>query len=140
MSEIAPLTTNACFQRGISIMRLALGYKTGLPKDWKIDRGGKDSPYTIEDELQAILQSFPCHRVRIICSDATAKCCGLKRNQYIQGYRANLTKFGNTYIFAISLMHNSNGACHFLLGNPISDLEPFIRYAVVVSIKEYLDE
>lgn len=136
MTEIAPISDYGCLQRGVSTMRLALGYEKGLPDNWSITTGGLDSEWTLVDELYAVLESFPRHHVRIICEDVQAKIWGLGRDEYHGLPRTNIFKYEDTHIFAFSYMHNRFGACHFLIGHPVDDMEPFICYVVSVSIEE----
>jgi len=117
-------------------MRLALGYEQALPDGFKIHDGGIYSKWQLKDELSTLLTSFPQHHVRIICADHQAEVWELKRNEYHTGPKANVEKFENGHIFAISYMHNRFGECHFLIGSPVKDMLPFIRYTVSVSMKE----
>ena len=135
--EIAPMTNYGCLQRGLSIMRLALGYKKGLPKDWWLTQGGSKNGATMADELRTVLSAFPKHHVRIICSDIRAKAWGLKRHEYHKGpSRKHIARFDNTHIFAISYMHNAAGESHFMVASPTRDMMPLTKYIMSVSIKE----
>ena len=137
--EIAPVSNYRCLRRGVSIMRLALGYTKGLPYNWEIANGGLNSKWTIIDEISAILRSFPKHHARIICSDTQAREWKLQRHEYHTGPgRGKFAKFENSHILAISYMHNSYGESHFMIASPVKDMMPFTRYVASVSIREKL--
>jgi len=134
MTELG--TGYQCLRRGISIMRLALGYAEPLPDGFEIHDGGIHSKWQLIDEIRALLMSFPKHHVRIICPDHQAEVWELKRSEYHTGPRANVGKFENSHVLAISYMHNRFGECHFLIGSPVQDMLPLIRYTISVSMKE----
>lgn len=129
---IAKGSNHGCLQRGISIMRLALGYEKGLPDGWHCNRRGN---FSMRDEVHAVLNAFPRHRTRIICSKGKAKALELGRTQYFSRFRANVDKFIDNHIFAVAYMHNQYGECHFFVGNPVVDMRPFTIYVLAVSIK-----
>jgi hypothetical protein len=137
MGEIAPLYSDGCLARGISIMRTALGYEKGLPEGWKISSETRKE-FTILDEMQAVVNAFPEHVVRIICTKDLAREAHLRRDQYIEGIFANHLKAANNHIFAYAYVQeiaNLHIFPHFVISNPTSDMINYILYTVMVSIK-----
>ena len=123
MAEIAPLSNERCVHRGVSTMRLALGYETGLPEDWWFKpEGGLDSPNGFADEIRQIKQAFPNHDAVIFCNPTYTNLWqphGLRHDEYTNLYSLPaMCPTGDEALFAFSYIHHGNRA-HFVVGNPV---------------------
>ena len=104
-------------------MRLALGYKTGLPEDWWFKpEGGPDSPNGLADEIRQIKQAFPQHDVVIFCNPSHERLWeqrGLRCSEYMSLHTLPIAcPTGDEALFAFSYVHHGNRA-HFVVGNPV---------------------
>lgn len=135
VSEIAPLHEDGCLGRGISIMRLALGYEKGLPDGWKLFSHTR-TQYTVKDEILAVANAFPEHTVRIICAKGLAEAVGLRRDQYIEAFYANPKKVANNFMFGFAYtthIINLYMINHFIVANPTNEMASYTIYTVMVS-------
>jgi hypothetical protein len=64
--EIAPASQRRCYNRAISTMRLALGYKTGLPSGWAFD-----GSVPFRDVVTSLSKAFPNHNVYLCVPRST---------------------------------------------------------------------
>jgi len=136
MAEIAPLSNERCVHRGISVMRLALGYNAPLPQDWWFKpNGGRYSPHGLADEIRQIKQSFPQHNVVIFCNlnyKYLWEDWGLQRHEYmsLETLEIVYSLIDDDAIFAFSYLHNGNTRSHFVIGNPVDSVPTL--YAVAI--------
>jgi hypothetical protein len=136
MVQIAPSSKQRCVQRGISTMRLALGYKTGLPKDWWYKPEGGTGSWYMTDEIRQILESFPRHKVIIYWFDSkVARECG-EYGLPVKDGDVLFTigeQWHDEHLLGFSYRH-AYDACHFVVGSPTDDMH--IMYLVAVSLNK----
>lgn len=104
-----------CVQRGISTMRLALGYKTGLPKAFKAVM--KPTGLDFLDMVRLARLSFPGHEVLIFCNQ-------LKYMDNVQSLgqlnRCFRPLWEDKYLWGFSYTVESTLESHFVVGMPIT--------------------
>jgi len=141
MAQIASLSNWRCIHRGVSIMRLALGYETGLPNDWWYRPEGGLGYNGCTDEIRQILQSFPQHDVAVFCPSEYAKRWELRPEEYTEKNTlytlVGSEEWQDDHIFAFSYFHNKNLNIHFVVGNPTFNDEHLLAYVIAVSIKKH---
>lgn len=125
MAEITQASNGHCFDHGISVMRLALGYKRGLPDGWPFDLAK-----TVKIIFQLTGLAFPDRPVLIWGSKPRYK---LPKNVQYQGNEV-IIKNTDKYLWGFSYSENSDGPGHWVIGEPIWCGLNHILCVVAVSI------
>ena len=133
--DIVPgLGNYRCVERGISTMRLALGYSTGLPKGWSCEL--VTTGMLMKDIFDLFRQAFPGREVHIYIPDgAVLKFPGTKP---ISILGPDLTH-PNDYLFAFAYTTESTEESHFVIGAPTTyggELQAL--YILAVSLEGYV--
>lgn len=104
-----------CTQRGISTMRLALGYKTGLPKGFEVTM--KPKGMDLYDAVRLAQLSFPGRGVLIFCTRQLEYMDGVQPlSQFNQRTRPDWNK----YLWGFSYTVESTPESHFVVGTPVA--------------------
>lgn len=104
-----------CVQRGISTMRLALGYKTGLPKGFEAVM--KPTGLDFCDMVCLAWSSFPGREVLIFCSQLKYMDNVQSLGQFNQRFRPN---WADKYLWGFSYTVESTPESHFVVGAPVT--------------------
>ena len=124
MNQIAGTSGDRCLDRAISTMRLALGYKTGLP-----DTMPKLGQRHISQVVCALPIFFPDHRVKVWC---TAKDYTEAPNLTHQGEESRGGQDDLLMAFAYRVNENEE---HIVVGEPAGDLSVSLIFGVELGDK-----
>lgn len=122
---IADTSQNKCVHRGISVMRLALGYPTGLPAGFP-----KNGPMEFTSIIRWFARSFP-DRDTFAWHPEWWRVKHPANMVYFGGLPAEKVDDRFLTAFAIPCPGNETDA-HFLVGEPIKDMR--IEYVLRVTI------
>lgn len=118
---IVPAGTHKCVNHAISVMRLALGYSSGLPSDWYW------SGYLLRDGHELFQRAFPKHEVYLFVPDDTvAEFPGATPMSQIKYYHAD------EHLWAFA--YPTGTGHHFVIGMPVVE-EGEIQAASVLAVK-----
>ena len=132
--EIAPASKSRCYNRAISTMRLALGYKTGLPKGWAI---GGCVPFS--EVLAGLAIAFPEHNTYLcVAQDAYDKLMarGYQRSRihFMPSVLGLVTKRQDDFLWAFQYQGNKEN--HVVLGVPWDDNGYIpLKYGYVIGVQ-----
>lgn len=129
MSEIADMYEGKCVDRAISTMRLALGYKSGLPKNNWSEITTSDRDVTTVIEMLDI--SFPGREIKTWCTNENWEKAKTENTNFM-GRSAICNRESNSYLFAFSYHGDTNG--HMVVGWPVAYGEKEIGLIVGVMI------
>lgn len=108
MSKIANGSNSHCIERGISTMRLALGYEKGLPDNWEI--GERD----VLGLIYALGLAFPDHKVLAWYNEAGPA----KTLPNVQAWQTNEMPDLTWDEYLIAFAYGEDGRSHFVIGTP----------------------
>ena len=114
--DIVPQGDENCVAHMLSVMRLALGYKTGVAE-------GYDTPDRSLDEWETMRlawDSFPGRHVVFAHSNDHAGLCRL---------------LGEDYLFAFSYMQDGDDSGHCVIGLPSRTDDMIIKWVLAVSVE-----
>lgn len=119
--EIAPASDSRCFERAMSTMRLALGYKTGLPKKWQ-----PTQTIGVLGIAMRLSSTFPKHEV-VLClwpEDYEKLMWHFphRKNPLIIPHPFELVnKCQDDYLWAFNYRNNDDTDGHLVVGLPWDD-------------------
>lgn len=125
MSEISLASGRHCVERGISIMRLALGYKTGLPDRWPLNC--KKRRKTI---FQLLGLAFPDRDCFVWCDNSPFY--KLPKNVVFENDLSFLDI--DEYLFAFGYGDKKTKQGHWVVGEPTAFGLDYIVCVVAVKI------
>ena len=134
--DIASAYPNRCVEQGISVMRLALGYSTGLPDGWSctLAPGG----ILLEDIFDLFNQAFPGREVRVFVGDGRVS--EFSGTEPISKFLDMIHDSLGDYLLAFGYTTESVSESHFVIGFPITyngELQAVYILAVSLLEKEY---
>jgi hypothetical protein len=126
MGEIADAYDGKCVDRGFSTMRLALGYKRGLPESWV------SQTISIRKFLNLLPSVFPGRRFRIWGDPKLCK--GSFLWEHYIGTEYSTTAESNNWLTAF-VYGPQEGKSHFVIGEPtvFGDMEVSLIIAVAIA-------
>ena len=147
MIDIKPASNRGCLERGISTMRLALGYDDGLPRNWLLpERPTRRDTFA---EVEAMLHAFPCRRVIFFLyhehleDEYLERCPSLSPQNFLRPddigaiKDEDLPRWYDDYLWGFCYKYSQNNDWHFVIGAPCSKDDVLeIRWAIAVSIAE----
>lgn len=113
--DIADGSGYYCTQRGISTMRLALGYKTGLPKGFEVVM--KPTGLDLYDVARLAWLSFPDREVLVFCNQLKYMDNVQPLDQFNQSFRPD---WQDKYLWGFSYTVESTPEAHFVIGTPVT--------------------
>lgn len=132
MDNIAGTAGGKCFERGISTMRLALGYEEGLPLEWNCP-----FPTSSRGIVDMLPIAFPGRAIRVWHSDWGIM-EGLRSPQWFyMGTDYETTEESDNWLAAFAYVDRNDTKGHFVIGEPATYGEDHqIAMIVAVSLEK----
>ena len=121
--KIADASNGRCVARGISTMRLALGYEEALP--FPIDHSPDGA------QMVALMgECFPDRKVLLVCASSVIDVTNLPNNvEYLGDHIGGLSH--DKYLWCFSYVGGDENRAHFVIGSP----EFHLRFHQVFAIE-----
>lgn len=132
--EIAAASGSRCYNRAMSTMRLALGYRTGLPKGWPYN-----GTVSFRNVVKSLTTAFPKHNVYLCVSQPT---CDMLIDSGYQQSRVRfepsvldlVTEREDDFLWAFQYEGKKDG--HIVLGVPWDENGNVpLRYGYVIGVQ-----
>lgn len=126
MHTIARQSGGNCVFRGLSTMRLALGYRCGIPKGYT-----PTGRMHVGDIVAMLHDWFPRHQVSVWCDVADAA----RRKKHVTYAGSNFPLDSNVDNYLIGFSYYIDDDCsHFVIGAPLLAHEP-MRGSLCIAVK-----
>ena len=132
MTIIAATASGKCVQRGLSTMRAALGYKTGLPETWE------DKRYKVVDILKVLHSVFLGRKLRVWHGDMYSTKDLRSPHWEYMGDTYSTTEESDDWLMAFAYRGDDETEGHFLIGEPVcygSSSVLILFFAVSLEVK-----
>ena len=118
--DIVPQGDENCVAHTLSVMRLALGYKTGVPEGYELT----DRCLTHGESLAAAEDFFPDRHVIFAFTNASVLFCSLLKDDYLFAFS-----------YAQAMEHDGEHVGHVVIGVPLVLDDMVVNWILAVSIE-----